>query len=1075
MIHLTTVEPHTHPSRDELREADALAAELRRTTRAEVRFDRGSRALYATDGSNYRQVPIGVVIPREKEDVIATLAACRRFGAPVLSRGCGTSLAGQCCNVAVVMDFSKYLHHVRGIDPGRKLGTVEPGCVLDDLRGAANQHGLTFGPDPATHTHCTLGGMLGNDSCGIHSLICAKHGKGLRTADNTHELEVLTYDGTRMRVGKTPPEELEKIINAGGRRGEIYARMKDFITHYGDAIRKGFPKLPRRVSGYNLPELLPENGCHVARALVGSESTLVTILEATLELVPNPKARSLLVLGYPDIFSAGDHVTEILKFQPTGLEGMDHLLFEWVKQSGKEEANIELLPQGRGFLMVEFGGDSKQDTDAQARRCMAELKKGKHPPTMKLFDNPHEEHMIWKVREGGLGSTAWVPGHPDTWPGWEDSAVPPDKVGPYLRELRKLFSKYDYHPSLYGHLGQGCIHCRVGFDLYTAQGVKNFRSFMGEAADLVVRFGGSLSGEHGDGQARAELLPKMFSPELMEAQREFKRIWDPEWKMNPGKVMDPYPITSNLRLGPDYNPPNPDTYFSYAGDKHSFARAALRCVGVGECRREGGQIMCPSYMVTREEKDCTRGRAHLLWEMLNGELKDEGWRSEAVKDSLDLCLACKGCKSDCPVNVDMATYKAEFLSHYYAGRFRPRHAYAMGWIYWWARLASLAPGLANFFSQTPVLRDIAKWAGGIAPQRRMPAFAPQTFKEWFRNRQPQSPDDAPPVILWPDTFNNHFHPEIAKAAVEVLESAGYQVWVPQASLCCGRPLYDVGMLDTARKLLRQILDTLRPQIQAGIPLVGMEPSCLAVFRDELLNLFPNDEDAKRLHGQSYLLSEFLNKVAKGYRPPALHRKALAHGHCHHRSVMGMADEEAVLTKMGLDFRVPHDTCCGMAGSFGFEAEHYDVSLQVGEHGLLPRVRQAGKDELIIANGFSCQEQVEQTTERRPLHLAQVIQMALHDGPNGPAGDYPERHYPAVKPLTEAERLSAVTKTALIGAGAVLAGGLLWWALTRKKEPHRALETAERAGGGEDLRRHLRDGGRGDGRATGVRKPAAAGR
>ncbi len=542
----------------------------------------------------------------------------------------------------------------------------------------------------------------------------------------------------------------------------------------------------------------------------------------------------------------------------------------------------------------------------------------------------------------------------------------------------------DYEPSLYGHFGQGCIHCRVGFDLYTAPGVEKFKAFMDEATDLVVRFGGSLSGEHGDGQARGQYLPKMFGDTLYQAFREFKAIWDPHGMMNPGKKIDAYGVAENLRIGPDYNPPQPSTHFHFPSDRNSFARAALRCVGVGSCRREGGQVMCPSYQVTREEKDCTRGRAHLLFEMMNGETLTDGWKNEAVKDALDLCLACKGCKGDCPVNVDMATYKAEFLSHYYEGQLRPRYAYSMGWIYWWARLASKFPAVANFFGQTPRLRDIAKWIGGIDRRRSIPRFARQTFKEWFRRRGVQNAG-KPQVILWPDTFNNHFHPETGRAAVEVLEAAGYQVLLPTASLCCGRPLYDFGMLDTAKSLLREILDSLRPQIQAGIPVIGLEPSCMAVFRDELTNLFPCDEDAKRLHDQSFLLSEFLIKKVEGYQPPQLHRKALVHGHCHHKSIMKMDDETALLKKMGLDFEMPEPGCCGMAGSFGFESgRHCDVSIACGDRALLPAVRQAEEDTLIIANGFSCQQQIAQTTDRRALHLAQVLQMALHPENNGDA-------------------------------------------------------------------------------------------
>ncbi len=995
--------------------AAALAAELRDKIEGEVRFDAGSRALYATDGSNYRQTPIGVVIPRSAQDVEHTIAIARRYRAPILSRGCGTSLAGQCCNVAVVMDFSKYLHGVKRIDAGQQLGIVEPGCVLDDLRETARQHGLTFGPDPSTHSHCTLGGMLGNDSCGAHSLLCAKHGRGLRTADNTHELDILTYDGLRLRVGETPPAELETIIRAGGPRGDLYGRLKAFRDKYADDIRARFPKLPRRVSGYNLDALLPENGFHVARALVGSEATLATILEATLHLVPEPQSRSLLVLGYPDVFQACTHLLEILTFQPTALEGFDHLLFKFVKAKGDETADLALLPPGTGFLIVEFGGENKQDTDGQARRCMDALRRHSDAPEMALLDDPKKEQMIWKVREGGLGSTAWVPGRADTWPGWEDSAVPTEKVAEYLPALRKLFEKYGYEPSLYGHFGQGCIHCRVGFDLYTAAGVEKFKAFMDEATDLVVAFGGSLSGEHGDGQARGQYLPKMFGDTLYQAFREFKALWDPQGKMNPGKKIDAYGVADNLRIGPDYSPPQPRTHFSFSGDRNSFARAALRCVGVGECRRHGQQVMCPSYQVTREEKDSTRGRAHLLFEMMNGEVLTDGWRSEEVKDALDLCLACKGCKGDCPVNVDMATYKAEFLSHYYEGRLRPRYAYSMGWVYWWARVASYLPRAANFFSQTPGLRDIAKWAGGIDSRRSMPAFASETFKAWYARRRVRNAD-KPPVLLWPDTFNNHFHPETCIAAVDVLEDAGYRVLVPPMSLCCGRPLYDFGMLDRAKRQLREILLSLQPEIRAGIPLVGLEPSCVAVFRDELVNLFPNDEDAKRLHGQSFLLSEFLNRKVPGYQPPRLERRALVHGHCHHKSVMGMQDEKELLEKMGLDFDMPEPGCCGLAGSFGFErGRHYDVAVACGERALLPAVRQADADTLVIANGFSCQQQIQQGTHRRPVHLAEVLQLGLSAA--GRSGESPLR-----MPLRAAGQPQIIGRGAMIlalGAGLTL--------------------------------------------------------
>jgi len=1000
--------------------ARSLEAELRRTTNAEVRFDAGSRALYSTDGSNYRQVPIGVVVPRSIEDVVATVAAARAHNAPVLSRGGGTSLAGQCCNVAVVMDFSKYLHHVIHIDPENKLATVQPGCVLDTLRHmASREHGITFAPDPSTHNHCTLGGMLGNDSCGSHSLLGAKFGRGLRVADNTHELEILTYDGMRMRVGATSPEELESIIAAGGRRGEIYSKLKILRDKYADEIRTRFPKLPRRVSGYNLDALLPENNFHVAQALVGTESTCVTFLEATLNLVPNPKARSLLVLGYSDVYTACEHLMEILPFKPTALEGLDHLLIEYVQKKGDKNANLKLLPEGHGFLMVEFGGESKADSDEQAKRCMEKLKNAKNPPSMKLFDNQEDEQKLWKVREGGLGSTAWVPGHPDAWPGWEDSAVPPEKVGGYLRDLRVLFDKYEYKPSLYGHFGQGCIHCRVQFDLYTADGVKKYRSFMNEASDLVCSYGGSLSGEHGDGQARGEFLPKMFGETLYQAFREFKAIWDPQGKMNPGKKIDAYPIDTNLRVGPDYNPPQPETHFHFPKDRHSYARAALRCVGVGECRREGGeQTMCPSYMVTREEKHSTRGRARLLFEMMNGDVLTDGWRSEEVKDALDLCLSCKGCKHDCPVNVDMATYKAEFLSHYYAGRVRPRHAYSMGFINVWARLASIAPEIANFFSQTSGLSAVAKWMGGIAQQRAMPPFATETFKDWYFAR-PQRKTSGQMVVLWVDTFTNYFKPERGKAAVAVLEDADYRVVVPRAHLCCGRPLYDFGMLDSAKRYLRNVLTTLQPAIEANVPVIGLEPSCTAVFRDELSEIFPANEDAKRLHDQTFYFTEFLHQQAKNWRPPHIGGKALVHVHCHHKSVIGASDDMELLKKMGVEVSEPEKGCCGLAGSFGFEAGHYDVSMAIGEQRLLPAVRAADPDELLIADGFSCQTQIAQGAGRQAQHIAQVMASAL------------AREDKPVAVTDGRSRQSGVLTGALVAGGAILAGGLLLRSLARR--------------------------------------------
>jgi len=1020
----------------------ALEAALRRHLRGEIRFDSGTRALYATDGSNYRQVPIGVVVPRDTEDVLAALSLCREHHAPVLSRGGGTSLAGQCCNVAVILDFSKYMARILEIDPGRRIARVQPGVILDHLRAEAEKHRLTFAPDPATHDRCTLGGMIGNNSCGTHSIMAGK------TDDNIEALDVLTYDGHRLHVGATTSDDFNRIVGEGGRRAEIYSGLKSIADRYGDYVRRQFPNIPRRVSGYNLNHLLPENGFNIARALVGSEGTCVTVLEATCRLVESPQERVLLVIGWPDVFLCADHVPQVMEHGPIGLEGIDDLIVNASRRHGKNVEGVDLLPEGRGWLLAEFGANSAAEAEYHAQRLMDALQRSPNPPNMRLFTDPRQARRIWDVRESSLGVTSHVPGEPPRWEGFEDSAVAPEKLGAYLRDLRRLMQAYTYDGAFYGHFGHACVHTRIDFDLQSEEGVRKFRRFMEEAADLVVSYGGSLSGEHGDGQARAELLPKMFGPELMQAFREFKCLWDPDWKMNPGKLIEPKRLDEDLRLGANYDPWQPETHFKFVDDHGSLANATLKCVGVGKCRRYEGGVMCPSFRATREEEHSTRGRAHLLWEMTQGEVIKDRWQSETVKNSLDLCLACKGCKSDCPTGVDVATYKAEFLSHYYETNQRPLNALAFGNIDLWARAASHVPGLVNLTTQLPFLRDVAKLAAGIPAQRRIPAFAPQTFKQWWEDRHPYgdgrlarpigtSTAEARTVLLWADTFNNHFLPSTAIAAAEVLQTAGFEVTVPRAHLCCGRPLYDIGMLDRAKSLLLDIMDELLPEIESATPIVVLEPSCATVFRDELTNLFPKDERAHALSKQVFLLSEFLEKYAGDFPFPQLDRRALIHGHCHHKAIMKMTAEESVLRRLGVDFTAPAPGCCGMAGAFGFEKEKYDVSIAIGELELLPAVRQAPTDWLIVADGFSCREQIAQETDRQALHLAEVLQMALREATESPEGiplfESAPLHYPEdmwVRPREAAIRRS-MKRTGLTIAG-MAAGAALLWALSRKR-------------------------------------------
>jgi Fe-S oxidoreductase len=717
-----------------------------------------------------------------------------------------------------------------------------------------------------------------------------------------------------------------------------------------------------------------------------------------------PPARAILVIGYPDLFRAGDNAAPIRHYGPIGLEAFQAHVIENMKRKGKEVRGEKLLPEGDTWLIAEFGGDTQDEARAQAQEAQAHIDEHLQGHiAIKLIDDPAQQHDIWHIREAGVGASR-VPNIEDAWPSWEDAAVAPEVLGAYLRDFDKLLRKHHYRWTIFGHFGDGCVHCRITFNLKTSEGVRAYRNFMEEASDLVLRYGGSLSGEHGDGQARAEFLPKMFGKELVEAFREFKSIWDPQWKMNPGKVVDPYRLDENLRTGPDHRPKRVQTYFQFPDDNGDFGAATERCFGVGKCRGLDGETMCPSFKATRDEMHTTRGRAHLLFEMMRGDVITDGWRDPHVKESLDLCLACKGCKSDCPVSVDMAAYKAEFLAHYYEGRVRPRQAYAMGLVAKWARIASKAPGLANFLARAPVVSQVAKFAAGISQNRDLPAFAPQTFRAWFRRHASDTPGKTR-VLLWPDTFNNYFLPHTAQAAVEVLEDAGCQVAIPDRILCCGRPLYDYGMLARAKRQLEEILEALAPELDRGTPIIFLEPSCAAVFRDELLNLFPGRQAAKRLAEKALLLDEYLKRI--GYSPRKLERKAIVHGHCHQKALMGMQATEDLLSKMAVDAEILDSGCCGMAGSFGYERDHYDVSMKVAEHALLPRIRTTPAETLIVSNGFSCREQIVQSTNRKALHLAEVLQMGL-----------PETEY-VPKPAPFPWKMVATTATAVAVAAVLL--------------------------------------------------------
>lgn len=945
-------------------EQTALERRLRDGVAGDVAFDAGTRGLYTMDGSNHRLVPVGVVLPRDSDDIVAAVAACREAGVSVVTRGGGTSIGGNATGTGVVIDTSRHMNRILDIDPQERTARVQPGVVLDDLRAAAGAYGLTFGPDPSTHDRATIGGMIGNNSCGSHSVAWGK------TVDNVVSLDVACCDGTRMEVGAAPREELDRRAALPGREGEIHAQLRDLVRGNLGVLREQLTDFGRRVSGYPLDQLLPENGGHVARALVGTEGTCVTVLEATVALVPTPATRVLAVLGFPSDVAAAEAVPAILPHRPMTVEGMDTVLVDVARGRG---GAVE-LPEGEAWLFVEVSGDDVAEATARAQ----EITDAVGRPSW-VVEDPAQQRALWRIREAGAGLGSRLPDGSEAWPGWEDAAVPPERLAGYLRDFKALMGRYGLHGLPYGHYGDGCIHIRIDFDLLTDAGIANYRGFMEEAADCVVAHGGSLSGEHGDGQARSELLGRMYSPDVLALFERFKAIWDPDDTMNPGVIVRPYRIDETLRFDALPTPTRePQTVFALAGDQGSFSQAARRCIGMGKCRSADGGVMCPSYRATRDEKHSTRGRAHLLFEMLSGEVITDGWRSEEVRDALDLCLACKGCKSDCPVEVDMATYKAEFLHHHYAGRVRPAAHYSMGFLPIWARLAQLAPGLVNAAGASP-LAPLAKKAGGIAPERALPVFARATFTGAFRRRQGRRtasavpPDTGSTVVLWPDTFTNIFDPEIGVAAVRVLEDAGFRVVIPRGPVCCGLTWVSTGQLSVARRVMGASLRSLAPYLDAGLPIVGLEPSCTAALRGDLPELLSGDSRAHALARSTYTLAQFLDSQAPDWAPPRpAERDAITQMHCHQHAELGFGPDEKLMTKAGLRNHTLDSGCCGLAGNFGFEAGHYDVSMACAERVLLPALRQADPDTLVLADGFSCRLQIVQSTHRTPRHLAQVL-------------------------------------------------------------------------------------------------------
>ncbi|WP_408638930.1 FAD-binding and (Fe-S)-binding domain-containing protein [Nocardiopsis suaedae] len=963
---------------------DGLEEELEERVDGEVRFDRQARGAYSTDASNYRAVPIGVVTPRSTEAGAEAAAVCREYGAPVLSRGGGTSLAGQCTNTAVVIDWTRHCDRLVSVDEQARTCVVEPGIVLDELNRRLSGRGLMVGPSPSTHAQCTIGGMVGNDSCGASAQAYG------RTADSVEGLEALTYGGLRLHAGPTGEHELERLASEPGARGELHRGLAAIRDRHADDIRDRMPRIPRAVSGYNLDALLgtgsEDGGMDTARLLVGTEGTLATVLRAELRLVPTVPATATAVVAYPDVVRAAHAAAEVAEagaargITPQQIEAVDATLVGYMADKGMHPHGRSLLPPGGSWLFLRFGGADADAAADAARDVLRGVGASPDDETVFLTADEAVQEELMALRESGLGATARITGRPDNWPGWEDSAVAPERLGDYLHDLVGLYADFGYpRPAFYGHFGHGCVHVRSPFDFKTEEGIAKARRFIGRAAELVAAHGGSLSGEHGDGQARGELLETVFGERMVRAFEETKAVFDPQDRMNPGKVVHPRPLDADLRFGAGYSPAHPGTFLGYPDDSGDFSRAVERCVGVGKCRRHEGGVMCPSYMVTGSEEHSTRGRARLLFEMLHGHDDSPvsgGWRSEAVRGALDLCLACKGCKSDCPMGVDMASYKAEFLAQHYRGRIRPAAHYSLGWLPVLARAARLVPRAANAVLRAPGVAPLGKRAAGVAPQREAPEFADETFRHWWRRRGTPEPEPGDPraAVVWPDTFTDHFAPQIGACAVRVLEEAGFRVAVPEQEACCGLTWITTGQLRTARAALRRSMRALRPWVRAGTPVVGLEPSCTAVLRSDSAELFPHDEDFRRLRENMATFAEALVHCAPDgeWRPRRRPGRAIVQTHCHQHAVLGFDADRRLMREAGVDEQVLDSGCCGLAGDFGFTRGHYDVSMAVGERVLLPAVREADAETLVVADGFSCRTQIAHGTERRALHLAEVL-------------------------------------------------------------------------------------------------------
>ncbi|NLC97557.1 MAG: FAD-binding protein [Actinomycetales bacterium] len=927
-----------------------IIAALKRNGVRDVDDSTLTRGIYSTDASLYRVVPQVVVRPRDIDEVQAVAAACNETKTPLTSRGAGTSIAGNAIGTGVVMDFSKHLNRVLAVDPTTSTAQVEPGVVHARLQTEARPVGLRYGPDPSTHTRCTVGGMIANNACGNRAL-----GYG-RSADNIAALDLLTIDGERIQVGREVTVSSERL-----------ERARSLVDQNLATIRTEFGRFGRQVSGYSLEHLLPEKSFDVASFMAGTEGTLAVILGATVDLVKDPRYRHLVVLGYPTMMEAADHVPLVLPFGPVACEGLGVRIVD-VYRAKHGRSAVPELPDGHGFLYVELAGEDPLELIAIGERVVT----ASGAIGSVHVSDPATQAVLWRVREEGAGLAGRALDKP-ALSGWEDAAVPPENLGAYLREFVALMAHYGVDGEPFGHFGDGCVHVRITFELDASNGHERFREFLQDAARLAAKHGGSFSGEHGDGRARSELLPLMYSEQAMGLFGAVKEIFDPESLLNPGVLVEPRAVDADLRIqGASWSAGMADVRqgLTLHQDHGSFGEAVHRCTGVGKCiAAPGVGVMCPSYQATRDEKNSTRGRARVLQELVDGRLIDQGWDSPEVHEALDLCLSCKGCASDCPTGVDMASYKSEVLHQTYRGRFRPRSHYILGRLPMWARLTvgSRLAWLANLTLKTPGLKHLARWVAGVDQRRSLPSFAKARFSAVS---SPNQVPDGKPVVIWADSFTEYFSTAAGKAALVVLADAGYSVTVLNRPQCCGLTWISTGQLDTAREMVQAAIEQLHPFVEQQIPVLGLAPSCLDGLRHDSLELV-DDPRASQVAAGVFTLAELLAADDQWQAPDLSGSSIIVQPHCHQNAVIGFSADMELLTATGADIQ-RLGGCCGLAGNFGVEQGHYEVSVDVAELQLLPAVRSADRDTIVLADGFSCRTQLDDLADVQALHLAELL-------------------------------------------------------------------------------------------------------